>query len=1442
MNKYFVLSCIFLAGVLLTGNTALVAQNSSFQHSNLKYTTEVASDLSFFSGNINSVVQDDEGFMWIASWVGLFMYNGYSVRPYMPRPGFANCFMGRKIRTLYNDSKGRIWVGSSLQGLHLFSKDDQCFIQFLHDENDPNSIPENDIMGIWEDNQHNIWIGTTNGYLSKLVEHEDGTIEFMSTRFSEETTDFLSVYKTTDNVVWIGTSNGILRYDMGLSDMRPAQETPDRVYLSPNGLAENTINSIYVEKGGADNGEIAWIGTLSGVIKLDYAKGKGVYHQTQIQINSEQLNAIENRINVIYQSDFDKNHLWIGTDGGMFRINKNKVKQVDFNIIPEIKLIESDIEKVTAFCEDRSGVIWIGTNNGVRKINKYRKDFYHINLLGSDSDQTGEIKGLAKGPENKLYVATHGLGIVSIDFKSNDRETNPVRINSPNTGLKFINSVGIDKNNFLWAGTDGSGVYKINPKNIRNGVASEVEYYVSDVNDPASLSDNYIYSILSDQDGSFWIGTYQGGLNRYNEDEDNFTVYDRVRGIDNSLSDFPIVDLVQDADKNIWIGTRGNGLYYFAPNDKGREGGEVFHHIPATNNLDSGLVDNFITDIFLDSSSDFLWVGTETGISRIDLSSKKIKTYNSSNGFPGDLVQSIISIKKDEVWISSRKGVIKMELIKDKSGEEKVIYHEYSYSDGIQNKFFNNNAGVHVEDNIIFGGLNGLTIFKPSEIKDNPFKPSLALVDFELNHTSVPIGKLADGRTILSKNINELDHITLNHSDKIITFEFIALHYAAPEKNTYAFMMEGFDDDWIYTDANRRFAHYTNLPPGDYTFKIKAANNDGVWSDNSKSIKLTILPPFWTTPSAYLLYVLVFVIILLIAGKIAFQQINLRHKVELEQIERKRSDEIHNLELKYFTNISHEIRTPLTLILGPLEKVLQMPDLNARIVNQLQLMQHHGQRLNRLLNQLMDFRKQGKSELKLRVAKGNIVKFIKEIFISFRESSVDRNIEYHFDSPAESIELFYDRDILEKVFYNLLSNAFKYTSDEGRIIVSVKTIDRDDIAPQLNVVNSHYTTIFDTDYTQISITDTGHGISKEDQQHIFERFFRANSNSTKTAVGTGIGLALTKELILVHKGIISVESEIGKGSTFSAYLPVGKDHFSEDEIIKDFKDSEHLDNYALINHEKLSLDEVKNINNENSTLEKPKLLIVEDNVDVRKYIRDIFDNEYQILESANGREGLEKALEEIPDIVVSDVMMPLMDGLELCGKLKKDERTSHIPIVLLTARTSLIFKVEGIETGADDYITKPFSPKYLEARIRNLVEQRKRLKKKFSDKIYVKPKDITLNSLDESFLQKIIETIDQNMNNSEYNIEDMCKDIGMSRMQLYRKLKAITGLSANELIRTQRLQRAAQLLEQDVLNISQITYEVGFNDLKYFRSRFQEHFGMTPSDYIKKHKKTENSI
>ncbi|HDR68220.1 MAG TPA: response regulator, partial [Bacteroidaceae bacterium] len=611
-----------------------------------------------------------------------------------------------------------------------------------------------------------------------------------------------------------------------------------------------------------------------------------------------------------------------------------------------------------------------------------------------------------------------------------------------------------------------------------------------------------------------------------------------------------------------------------------------------------------------------------------------------------------------------------------------------------------------------------------------------------------------------------------------------------------------------------------------YTLLVKGSNNDNVWNEEPARLNLLVLPPYWKSWWAYIIYFMVVSGILYLIINFQRSRGNLKHRLELERLELDRQNELHQLKLKYFTNLSHEIRTPLTLILTPLENLLTGFKNDYPIYKQLLGIKNNADRLLRLVNQIMDFRKQEMGKLKLSFAEGNIVKFIKEINLAFFEEIKRKSLVINFESTEEQILAWYDRNELEKVFFNILSNAVKFANKQGRISIKASILQEN-------------TETGSPSYVEIRISNTGKGIPPEKQALIFDRFYQVDKQGL-TEYGTGIGLALSKGIIELHSGKISVESKVGKDDTqgytcFTILLPLGKDHIPADQIIEDFKNSESVELYELLNE--VEGEPVDNsLNVRNKTL--PNILLVEDNDEIRKLIASSLQSDYDITEAENGKIGWQIASESIPDLIVSDVIMPEMDGLELCERLKSDDRTSHIPVILLTARTAIIHKLSGLKTGADDYLTKPFNIQVLRVRIENLIELRKKLREKYGKSRNIVPESVNQeSSRDDIFLKNAADIINNKMMDPDFSVNKLAVEVGMSQSVLYRKLKALTDLSPNDFIKNIRLSRAEELLFKEDLTISEVGYQVGFNDPKYFSRSFKKQFGVTPSDYLRENKK-----
>jgi len=737
----------------------------------------------------------------------------------------------------------------------------------------------------------------------------------------------------------------------------------------------------------------------------------------------------------------------------------------------------------------------------------------------------------------------------------------------------------------------------------------------------------------------------------------------------------------------------------------------------------------------------------------------------------------------------------------------------YDEPDGLQGIAFNENAALKThKGELVFGGANGFNLFDPETILPDKNIPAVVLTDLQVFNKSVGIGEKLDGRIILPQAISQTDALTLKYNEDVVSFEFAALNFLHPEKNKYAYRLEGFNKGWIYTDGKTRKANYTNLDPGTYTFYVKAANSDGVWNEKAVALRVKILPPFWKTPFAYFLYVAFFTGVLWFARRLILQRARMRFEIEQQKQEALRMHELDMLKIRFFTNVSHEFRTPLSLILSPMDKIIrEAKDSSQR--KQLQLVHRNARRLLNLVNQLLDFRKMEVQELRLNPAQGDIIKFIKDISQSFTDIAEKKNIRFSCYATVESLLMPFDYDKLERILFNLLSNAFKFTAENGKVAVQL----------QMEMENNRQ-------LLAIKVIDTGIGISREKQDRIFERFFQSDIPGSMVNQGSGIGLSITKEFVKLHNGSVWVDSEPGKGSCFTVLLPV-----IEMPAIKIGEEPagtevEPETDARPLPPEKIALNG-----------KKPTLLIVEDNEDFLFYLKDNLREQFNILEAENGKTGWQKALGDHPDLVVADISMPEMNGIDLCKKIKRDPRTSHIPVILLTALAGEEQQIKGLETGANDYMTKPFNFEILLSRVKNILDEQSRLRKTFQKQVDVKPADISIASPDEQFIYQAMEIVEKNISNPDFSVEDMSRHLFMSRVTLYKKLLALTGKTPVEFIRSFRLKRAAQLLEKSQLTISEVAYEVGFNSPKSFSKYFKTEFNLSPSAYPAGKKKDQKT-
>jgi signal transduction histidine kinase/DNA-binding response OmpR family regulator/streptogramin lyase len=1028
---------------------------------------------------------------------------------------------------------------------------------------------------------------------------------------------------------------------------------------------------------------------------------------------------------------------------------------------------------------DSKGDIWIGTRSGINFLIDERQNIQGYKSMPGDNRylNSSEIFGFWIDPAGDIWIATESGGINILNRKTGRfRYVESIEGNPNSLSRNCIKALLDDGKGNLWIGTFMGGIDVLNLK------SGQISHFSHDPSNPQSLSDNRVWTLAKDYNDRIWAGTSRG-IDRYDPKTGGFIHFPQLANIEQ------VNWMAEDSERMLWIGTKDELIIYDPITEK------------ASRFIES-------TRAVLEDSKKRFWLATQNrGIALFSKIDGVIKYYNEKSGLANNQTLAILEDSDRYLWISTTNGLSKF-------NPETERFHNYSSKDGFQNNQFSYGAAFKAPNGeLLFGGIAGFNIFNPLKMKPGEYSAPIVLTDLKIFNKSVPIGDSKND--ILTRSISETDNISLKYDQNVITVEFASLNYAKGQGNQYSYYLEGFDKDWN-EPSGIRAATYTNLDPGEYLFRVKTVSIDRRESSSELILKITVLPPFWKTLWFRILIFLTVVGLIYVLIIFLLNKEKMKNELAYERIRAKKLHELDMMKLRFYTNISHEIRTPLTLILGPLEKMIANTISQKDIPGHLDVMYRNAKQLLHLINQLLDFRKLESGNLKLVLNRGDMVPFIADIVRTFDKYVEEKGIELKFNSLKKEIVTNFDADKLGKIMNNLLSNAFKFTGKGGKITVNLALVfDSDD--------NDPVGAKTDKRLIEITVKDTGIGISESNLKKIFTRFFQVDESANQP--GTGIGLALTKELVKLHNGHISVQSKPGKGSKFTVQLPY-------EEITGDEK-------IESLNHEnqcnKNDMKPVEVSFGEIASAGQKIMLLVDDNPDVRFFIKSHFNSNYQVLEAANGLEGWNIALKTIPDIIISDVMMPDLDGFEFCRKIKKDERTSHIPVILVTALGSREHEIEGLSDGADDYITKPFDLVILQTKVENILSVRQSLRQKYTTEMLLQPRNVILASPDERFLQKAIEVIEKNISDPDLDIERFAAEIGVSRMQLYRKLDALTEMTVKEFVRNIRLKRAAQLLVQKKLNISEVAYAVGFRDLSHFRKCFRQEFGMSASDYTEKY-------
>ena len=1306
------------------------------------------------------------------------------------------------VNSILVDRKGFTWFGGT-HGLYRFDGTD--FRSWHHNPQDENSLSSDHIISLFEDGEGNIWIGTENHGINifnwrleslQRVSFQDESVNHSSV---------LSFFQDPNNGnVWMGTSGrGIYIVDrnFNISDHYIHQRN------SPGSLSNNTVFDMLRDREGR-----IWVSTNSG--KLDQFNNGDFIH---FDYESSSIDAVRTGQKMIEDA---QGRIWLGTEGkGLFIFDPQAAV---FEVLDNtFKTLIPGNTVLTALDTDAENNIWMSTDgSGIffyeeasKKLTKYRHQRNNPHSLSNDASYS-----LAIDHSDRAWFGM-GDGTVNI--------TNYIPFGffrSPGSlSFDVVVDLLMDRQGRIWAGTGGGGISVIQPDGALR---------VLDNNSSPALNSNIILTLKEDSKGNIWSGSFLGGVDKIDPDGNSVQHYTEEDGLSNNH----VFALEVDPAGTIWIGTQGGGLNFITPNgniqqadfieeariqslmvDSNRRlwvglysGGVKVYDLQkrmllnAAELLGDSLVDRKLKEYpvhsFEEGNSGDIWIGTGgMGIVRVG---EETKTYTTSDGLPSNSIYGVLT-DKHTAWISTNKGIASISIAAE-------TISTLNISDGLTNSDFESGGIIQSDDGMLyFSSKDGIVYFHPGSLPTTRAVDRPVLTDLQIHNTSVVPKKEYAGTSILSESITTAASIDLPYSQNNFTIYFNSPTFRNPDRVHYRYKLEGFDEDWITDENGRHFVPYSNLRDRDYTFHVQGSLDRRDWSA-SRSIAIKVYPPFFRAWYAYLSYALLLLVVSYFGYWFIKGRIKLRNQLKFEKFTREREKELNEQKINFFTGVSHELRTPLTLLIGPLEQLSNNSKIENRVRNQIMMMQRNANKLLSLVNQLLDFRKMESGQLQLKVSQQDMVYFIEEILLTFREIALQKNIKLTFRNDLKTRNLFFDETKIEIALFNLLSNAIKYTDADGTILLAA----------------GHSK---DGSEVIIEVTDTGFGIRKENLNKIFDPFYR-DRTIDKNESGSGIGLTLTKNVIELHHGNIEVQSEVNEGTSFFIRFPIAENSYLP---------SEHFGR-AGADHNLNIKPQPGKPTHVAIAEELPILLIVEDNQDIRLLLKDVLAQQFRIYEVVDGSKGLEMAFEIIPDVILSDIMMPVMDGVKLCRELKSDLRTSHIPVILLTARSGFTHELSGLTTGADDYITKPFQIEILVSKINNILENRKKLRKKIEKDFLLEPSAVAITDPDEVFLKDLMDQVNSNLSNSEYSVKDLAAGLGISHSVLYRKVNSLTGLTINDLIKTIRLKKAAQLLESKAFNISEVGYQVGFSNPKYFSTCFKAEYGLTPSQYLggsEKHKK-----
>lgn len=1412
-------------------------------------------------GNVMSILQDQKGLVWFSTWNGLNKFDGYTFKTYKTSQESKYAFGSNRMGTISESKYGDIWCPTYDGQACLFDVETEKFIDVLQPI-ELSTKQTNNVTRIYSLEKGIAWILCESGYAfrvdEQLCKKGEGITLYSASNHNLKGNQIFNIYQDSEEDEWILTDKGVsiigkktLDTDFPFQFITQIKET---IYL----IAENDKLARYdfhtkklkfvdipyphhkINNVTTIGKDMLALGTDNGVIL--YSIPKNSFQQIDIRTATQTSNDVES----VYQDHLGD--IWIfSKDPGIVHLNlATNEKEHLFTPKDEIikhgrksrKLIFEDNAKnlwllptegnfcyydrkektlkplltdinnpksifsplVRSYTLDNQGNCWFATARGVEKL-----CFFPQSYQFNQTDYEAETRAFLQDSNKRLWTAS---------------KSNYIQIFAPDGSLvgylskqgniikekqAFFNgvySILEDKDGNIWLGTRDIGLFQLKKTGANH---YSIHHFEHQTNDPYSLSSNSIYAIFQDSRNHIWIGCYGGGLNLLAQAKDGKVSFIHSN---NELRNYPIAygmkvrNIAEAPGGVILVGTT-NGLLTFSNNFERLEEIKFYRNIRRPGDKNS-LSANDIMHIYTDKNKTTYIISFTGGVNKVispNLLNENIqfKNYDKNNGLASDLALSMIEDTQNQLWVVSEIALSKFDPAKEtfENYELSSIYQEFNFSEAL--------PIINARNQIILGTDKGFLEVSPEKMRKSSYVPPIVFTGLKIQ------GHLTD------HSIDNLEELELEPSQRNVTFQFAALDYVNPKGILYAYRLQGLEEEWNEADNNRS-ASYINLPAGKYQLQIKSTNSDGVWVDNVRTLSIHVLPTFWETYWAWLLYFILFILFTASIVYVLFYIYRLRHRVDMEQ-------QLANIKLRFFTDISHELRTPLTLISSPVTEVLENEPLSPSAREHLTLVHQNTERMLRLMNQILDFRKIQNQKMKLLIEETDLIPLLQKVMSSFKLIAEEKNINYQLTSTIQSVYSWVDRDKFEKIFFNLLSNAFKYTPADKSITVNITTKEKT---------------------VEIEVADEGIGIAVEKQHSLFQRF-ESLVKQNILQPSSGIGLSLVKEMVEMHHGTITVNSQPGVGSRFTVSLPLQREIFEEDVQVEFILNDSQSSAPHPVDSMKAP-EEVEEKEDLETNSDGFSILVVEDNEELKAFLKSILSENYTVITASNGEEGLQHAVDDLPDLIISDVMMPVMDGLEMIRQIKENNNICHIPIIVLSAKASLDDRIAGLEQGIDDYITKPFSATYLKTRVASLLRQRKALQELYMNRLMERkntsspdpltPSQPQITPYDEQFMEKVMAYMEEQMDNAELTIDEFAEQLMLSRTIFYRKLKSIVGLTPVDFIREIRIKRAVQLIDSDEYNFSQVAYMTGFNDPKYFSKCFKKVIGITPSEYKERKKIT----